>query len=105
MRATQSAYILPAMLAILATHHRGNVRGLGTLYLIEHIVNPTGPTPASVVVFSLRFARLAITLLSAFLKRFLVNVFRHCPYSSHTPRSSQGHSHKDMAHIRTNHKL
>ena len=30
----------------------------------------------------------------------------HCQKSSsHTPRSSQGHSHKDMAHMRTNHKL
>jgi hypothetical protein len=61
----------------LAIHHRGNISELETLYLIEHIVNPTGATPASVVVFSLCLARLAITLLDAFLKRFLVKVFSH----------------------------
>lgn len=46
--------------------------------IVEHIVNPTGTTPASVVVFSLRLARLTITLLNAFLKRFPVQVFSHC---------------------------
>jgi hypothetical protein len=66
------------VLAILAAYHRSNISGLETLYLIDHIVNPTGTTPASVVVFSIRLARLAITLLDAFLKRFLVNVFSHC---------------------------
>jgi hypothetical protein len=67
-------------------HHRGNIRGLKTLYLIEHIVNPTGTTPASVVVFSLCLARLAITLLNAFLKRFPVDVFSHCQPSCSMPR-------------------
>jgi hypothetical protein len=59
-------------------HHRGNIGGQETLYLVDHIVNPTGTAPASVVVFLLLLARLAITLLDAFLKRFLVNVFSHC---------------------------
>jgi hypothetical protein len=58
-------------------HHRGNISGLETIYLIEHIVNPTGTTPAPVVVFSLRLARLTMTLLNAFLKRFPVYVFSH----------------------------
>jgi hypothetical protein len=71
------------VLAVLAAHHWGNISGLETLYLVEHIVNPTGTTPASVVVFSLRLARLAITLLDAFLKRFLVKVFSHCPSPPH----------------------
>jgi hypothetical protein len=65
------------MLAVLAPHHRGNIRGLETLHLIEHIVNPTGTTPATVVVFPLSLARLTITLLDAFLKRFHVNEFSH----------------------------
>lgn len=63
-------------------HHRGHIGGLETIYLVEHIVNPTSTTPASVVVFSLRLARLAITLLGAFLKRSPVNVFSYC---QHTP--------------------
>jgi hypothetical protein len=84
-------------------HHRRNVSGGEAVdhrykvCVLTVMCNMSPTTWMGVVVLAFQH-RLS--------QRISLNVFSHCQKSSsHTPRSSQGHSRKGMAHIRTNHKL